>query len=146
MIVPTPTTDQIAREFQESLGLLVRRLRQVRIVAELSQPESTALASLIRAAPTTSADLARLENISAQSMYATLAGLERRGLVARTADPADRRRMLLTPTEEGRRLASDKRNARTEQLATALDAHFTARERAQLLAASPLLERLAKLL
>lgn len=139
-----PSPERVARDLQESLGVLIRRLRQVRIVAELSQPESTALASLVRNAPTTSADLARLENISAQSMHATMAGLERRGLVARSADPDDRRRMLLSPTREGRRLASEKRNARAEQLAAALAEHFSAQERAELLVAAPLLERLAK--
>ena len=68
--------DRVARELQTSIGLLVRRLRQVRVVDDLSQPESTALASLVRNAPATSADLARLENISAQSMHATITTLE----------------------------------------------------------------------
>lgn len=138
--------DRVARELQASLGLLFRRLRQVRVVAELSQPESTAVSSLVRNAPATSADLARLEGISTQSMHATMRGLERRGLVTRSVDPHDGRRMLLSLTDEGHRLAGDKRNARAEQLAGALTAHFTAAEREQLLVAAPLLERLAKLL
>lgn len=138
--------DRVARELQASIGLLVRRLRQVRVVAELSQPESTALSSLVRNAPATSADLARLEGISTQSMHATMRGLERRGLVARAPDPDDGRRMLLDLTDQGRRTADDKRDARADQLAAALRTHFTADEREQLLTAAPLLERLAKLL
>ncbi|MFC6342386.1 MarR family winged helix-turn-helix transcriptional regulator, partial [Nocardioides hankookensis] len=84
-----PSPDRVARELQASLGLLIRRLRQVRVVDDLSQPESTALASLVRTAPATSADLARIEDITAQSMHATLTTLERRGFVRRTTDPAD---------------------------------------------------------
>jgi DNA-binding MarR family transcriptional regulator len=140
------TPDRVARELQASLGLLFRRLRQVRVVAELSQPESTAVSGLARNAPATSADLARLEGISSQSMHATMRGLERRGLVERSVDPDDGRRMLLTLTDEGRRLAGDKRDARAEQLAAALRVHFSAAEREQLLTAAPLLERLARLL
>jgi DNA-binding MarR family transcriptional regulator len=142
----SPSPDRVARELQESIGLLVRRLRQVRVVAELSQPESTALASLVRNAPATSAELARVENISTQSMHATMSGLERRGLVARSVDPTDRRRLLLSPTTAGSKLARDKRDARAEQFATVLAEHFSSAERAQLLAAAPLLERLAKAL
>ena len=145
MNMPTPA-DRLARELQTSLGLMFRRVRQTRVVAELSQPESTALSSLVRNSPATSADLARLEGISAQSMHATMRGLERRGLVARSADPGDGRRMLLTLTDAGRRQAADKRDARAEQLAAALEQHFTAAERAQLHTAAPLLERLAQLL
>ncbi|WP_235547520.1 MULTISPECIES: MarR family winged helix-turn-helix transcriptional regulator [unclassified Nocardioides] len=138
--------DRVARELQASLGLLFRRLRQVRVVAELSQPESTALASLVRNAPATSADLARVEAISAQSMHATITALERRGFVRRIADAADGRRMLIELTDAGRAMAGRKRDARAEQFATALGEHFTAEERATLHAAAPLLERLAKAL
>lgn len=140
------SSDRVARELLASLSLLFRRIRQSRVVAELSPPESSALASVVRSAPVTSAELARLEGISAQSMHATIRGLEQRGLVARSPDPRDGRRMLLSPTEHGRQKASDKRNARAEQLAAGLRDHFTAEERNQLLAAAPLLERLAKLL
>jgi DNA-binding MarR family transcriptional regulator len=142
----SPSPDRVARELQTSLGLLIRRLRQVRVVDDLSQPESTALASLVRNAPATSADLARIENISAQSMHATITTLEQRGLVSRSADAADGRRMLVDLTDAGRALASRKRDARAEQFAGALAEHFTADERATLHAAAPLLERLAKAL
>lgn len=139
----TPSPDAVAETLVESLGLLTRRLRQVRADTELSQPEAIALSSLARNAPATSAELARIENISAQSMHATITGLERRGLVSRDADPTDRRRMLLQLTAAGRAKARDKRSARSAQLAGIL-AGLTDDERATLLAAAPLLARLAK--
>jgi DNA-binding MarR family transcriptional regulator len=77
-------------------------------------------------------------------MGATLAGLEARGLVARHPDPADGRRVVLSVTEAGQRILQDKRNARTDQLAQALSARFTADEIRQLAVAAPLLERLAQ--
>jgi len=47
-------------------------------------------------------------------------------------------------TEAGRRVLRDKRNARTEQLAKVLSAEFTRSELDQLMAAVPLIERLAQ--
>lgn len=140
------SSQRVAQTLLPTLGLLFRRMRQSRLVAELSPPESSALASLMRSGPTTSAELARAESISAQSMHATIRGLERRGLVARSTDPGDGRRVLLRLTAAGRQKATDKRNARVEQYAAAIEGHFTPEERDLLLAAAPLLERLAKVL
>ena len=94
--------------------------------------------------PATASALARLEQISPQSVGATLGALEAKGLVERRADPGDGRRAVLSVTEAGRSLLRDKRNARTEQLAKALSTGFTPAELQTLAAASPLLERLAQ--
>jgi hypothetical protein len=65
---------QVAGALRMSMGLLVRRLRQMKAEGELTLPESSALARLDRGGPATSATLAKLEQISPQSMGATLAG------------------------------------------------------------------------
>ena len=88
--------------------------------------------------------LAKAEEISAQSMGATLSTLEARGLVRRQSDPADGRRAVMSVTEAGLSALSDKRNARIAQLSRALAAGFTPEEMAQLMAAAPLIERLAE--
>jgi DNA-binding MarR family transcriptional regulator len=119
-------------------------LRQAQPEGELTIPESAALVRLDRGGPTTAAALAKLEQISPQSMGATLSALEGRGLVARRPDPADGRRVILSVTEAGLRVLGDRRNARTGQLAQALSTGFTPAELDQLLAAAPLLERLAQ--
>jgi DNA-binding MarR family transcriptional regulator len=116
----------------------------VPVDGELTLPESSALTRLDRSGPATSSALARIEQISPQSMGATLAALEGRGLVDRRPDPGDGRRALLSVSEAGRQMLSDKRNARTEQLARALSAGFTTEELGLLKAAAPLLERLAQ--
>jgi DNA-binding MarR family transcriptional regulator len=135
--------NDIAETLRESIGLLLRRLRQVTADGELTLPESAALTRLERGGPTTASALARLERISPQSIGATLAGLEGRGLVERRRDPADGRRVVLSVTEAGRKTMRSRRNARTEQLARALSVGFTRAELDQLIAAAPLLERLA---
>jgi len=88
--------------------------------------------------------LAKMEQISPQSVGATLSGLESRGLVERHADPRDGRRGVLSLTDTRLQMLRTRRNARTEALAHALASGFTEAELAQLLAVAPLLERLAQ--
>ena len=140
----SPDPQSVAAALHLSLGLVLRRLRQSRAEGELTLPESAALARLDRGGPASAGDLARQEQISPQSMGATLAALEQRGLVARQRDPADGRRIVLSVSETGRQVVNDRRSARTERIAAALRAGFTAAELDQLLAAAPLLERLAE--
>jgi len=137
-------TDRIAANLRLSIGLLLRRLRQIPTGDDLTLPESSALARLDRGGPATGATLARAEQISPQSMGATLAALEARGLIERASDPEDGRRVILSITETGLQILRDRRNARTEQLARALSSGFSPAELEQLWAAGPLLERLAQ--
>ena len=139
-----PDAGQLAAALRVSIGLLLRRLRQVRVEGELSLPESSALVRLDRSGPATPSELAKREQISPQSMGATLAALQARGLIERRPDPRDGRRAVLSVTGAGHDVLRDKRNARTEQLAQALSTGFTQAELKQLIAAAPLLERLAQ--
>ncbi len=135
---------EVAGALRVSVGLLVRRLRQVKAHGELTLPESSALARLDRGGPTTSGALARLEQISPQSMGATLAALEARSLVERQPDPHDGRRAVISVTDAGRQVMRDRRNESNQALAIALSRAFTRAELDQLMAAVPLLERLAQ--
>lgn len=139
--------EQVAAQLRLGIGLLVRRLRQIRIEGDLTDmtlPENSALARLDRDGPTTSSALAKIEQISPQSMGATVAGLLSRGLLEQRQDPSDGRRRLLWVTDAGRRTLGDRRNARTQQLAQALESGFTQEELRRLAAAAPLIERLAQ--
>ncbi len=138
-----PDVTEVAAALRLSIGLLLRRLRQVQPAGELSLPEMSALARLDRSGPATSGALAKLEQISPQSMGATFAALEARGLVARQPDPEDGRRAVLSVTGAGQQVLRDKRSARVAQLAQALSSAFTPAELSQLRVAAPLLERLA---
>ena len=136
--------EQVAGALQVSVGLLVRRLRQVHVEGELTLSEISALSRLDRGGPATSSALAKLEQISPQSMGATLSGLETRDLVKRTADPDDGRRVVLSLTPAGLEVLRARRSVKTESLARALSDGFTGTELKQLLAAASLIERLAE--
>jgi DNA-binding MarR family transcriptional regulator len=138
-----PDPGAIAADLRLSIGLLLRRMRQIPTGDELTLSESAALARLDRGGPATAAELARAEQISPQSMGATLSALQERGLIAKTPDPDDGRRMILSITPSGLELLRHRRNLRTEELARALSHGFTRTELEQLAAAAPLLERLA---
>jgi DNA-binding MarR family transcriptional regulator len=141
----TVTDDyEVAAALRVAIGLLVRKLRQAHLPGELTFAETSALSRLDRGGPATSSDMAKQDRISPQSMGATLAVLEQRGLIERRRDPADGRRVVLSITAAGRQLANDRRGARSELIAAALRDGFTVAERDQLLAAAPLLERLAE--
>ncbi len=136
--------DQIAAALRVSLGLLVRRLRQVPVEGGLTLSETSALARLDRGGPTTPGELAKQEQISPQSMGATLAALEARGLIERRPDPGDGRRAVMSVTDAGLGLLRSRRNAKVRQLARALAAEFTPAELERLAEAARLLERLGQ--
>ena len=137
-----PLTRRAAEALLDHVSLLARRLRQLPVTGDLTQPEQATLSRLTREAPTTVAALARAEDIRPQSMGAIVGSLEAAGLVKRHRDRTDGRRVLLTVTKTGRELAGRGSTARGRQLAAGL-AGFTEAELEQLLAAAPLLGRLA---
>jgi DNA-binding MarR family transcriptional regulator len=143
-VTQAPHANDIAASLRGSIGLLVRRLRQAKSDGDLTLPESSALARLDRSGPTTSAALAKVEQISPQSMGTTLGGLERRGLVERRSDPADGRRIVLSLTDAGMQSLRNRRDAGTGHLARAISAEFSDAELGQLEVAAQLIERLAQ--
>jgi DNA-binding MarR family transcriptional regulator len=134
----------VAGVLRAGLGTLWRRLLQTKSVAEMSWRESSALSLLISVGPSTGAELARLEQISPQSMGATLKALERQGLIARSADPNDGRRVVLEVTGAGTDAHRTQADVRSAQWIAALATEFSADELELLATASPLLERLAQ--
>jgi DNA-binding MarR family transcriptional regulator len=139
------SADEVAAALRGSIGLLARRVRQAsQSDGDLTWTERATLGRLERSGPATSAEMARLEQISPQSMGTTLAELERRGLVERRPDPEDGRRIVVSVTAEGQLTRRTRRDAQTEQLAKILSAEFTRSELQHLMAAAPLVERLAQ--
>jgi DNA-binding MarR family transcriptional regulator len=139
-----PDPAEVAAALYVSIGLFLRRLRRAPVQGELTLPEISALERLDRAGSAIPSRLARAEEITPQAMGVTLSGLEQRGLVERHPDPEDGRRAVMSLTEAGRRFVHNKRSARTEQLAKALQDGFTHQELQVLMAAAPLIERLGE--
>lgn len=84
------------------------RLEEIARPHGVTALQYTALTVLERqAAPISSAALARLSFVTAQTMADMVGALERRGLVARTPDPGHGRRLLITLTEAGTELLRD---------------------------------------
>lgn len=141
---PTADVDEVARAVYDSVGQLLRALRGLTASDELSMPETSALARLDRGGPTTSSALARQERISPQSMGATLAGLEARGLLVREPDPRDGRRVVVRISDLGLAELRQRRSARAARVTDVLREQFSAAEVAQLGRVTPLIERLAQ--
>ncbi|GHF92885.1 MarR family transcriptional regulator [Amycolatopsis bullii] len=134
---------QASADLRVALGRLVRRLRQGYVAGELTLPERSVLSRLDREGPATPGCLADLERVKPQAMGVTLAGLVERGLVERRKDDSDGRKVLMSVTEAGVELLTDRRSETTRQMAAALAEKFTAAEQRELTAAIPLIERLA---
>ncbi len=128
------------------IGRLSRRLRQTSVAGQITLSQASVLGLLEREGPTTSGALAALEHISPQSMGAIVASLEALGLVSRTPDPSDGRCLVVSLTEKAIQVVHGARQEREERLARALADNFTGDERQTMVAALPLLERLARLL
>ena len=134
---------QASADLRVALGRLVRRLRQGYVVGELTLPERSVLSRLDREGPATPGCLADLERVKPQAMGVTLAGLVDRGLVERRKDDSDGRKVLMSVTGAGVQLLTDRRSETTRKMATALADKFTVAEQRDLVAAIPLIERLA---
>jgi DNA-binding MarR family transcriptional regulator len=137
---------QVAAALSVSLGLFNRRLKQTRVAGDATLPELMALVRLERDGPATPGVLAAQQQISPQSMGATLTALESRKWVSRGQDARDGRRVVFSITDAGRKTLKGRRRLRHEQVARALAKNFNASERDQLMTAAPLIERLAQAL
>ena len=146
MAMSTPSDmppEAIVTELTLAVGQLLRRLRAETNPDGLSWSQTTALARLERGGPTTTADLARAEAVKPQSMGATLAELEREGLVKRQPHPTDGRQVLFVLTEAGIE-ARRKRSAAKQRWLVAALGGLDAAEQRLLVSAIPLIKRLSE--
>lgn len=142
----TPEIRETANRLRVAVGGFKRRAQDTRAVGNLSSPQLAALSRLDRLGPMTTAGLARREQITPQAMGATIASLEKLGLVARSADDADGRRSILSLSPAGLEAVRSGRNAVADRITVVLEESFADEETEILAAAAPLIERLADLL
>lgn len=141
---PSQESARVAAELKVTVGRIARRLRQAHAVGDMTLSEMSVLSRLEREGPAGPGVLADSERVRPQAMGATLAALEQRGLVERTPDAADGRRVVMTLTDTGRAVIQDRRSASIQRMAHALDEEFTTVERDRLRGVLPLLDRLAQ--
>src|SRR3954467_2173638 len=96
-----------------------RRLRQ-EAGTDLSPTLTAAVATIERHGPLSPSRLAELERVQRPTATRTVANLEERGLVMRSADPADGRGTLVTVSEAGRALLKNMRGRKNPYLARRL--------------------------
>lgn len=81
--------------------------------------------------------------IQSSNLAQVLGELDRRGLIQRTPDHSDKRKVRLSLTQAGTDLVYEARARRDQWLSDAMEACLSVDEKAQLLAAGALMQRVA---
>jgi DNA-binding MarR family transcriptional regulator len=136
----TASPTDVAAQLRLGITRMARRLRQEG-GASLSPSQSAALVTVERHGPLTPSELAARERVQRPTVTRVLARLEEAGLVARAADPADRRSSLVTITPAGTDLLAESRTRKDLFLARRLE-RLDAADRATLARAAELLDEL----
>lgn len=130
----------LAGELRLACMRISRRVRfeSTHVVA----PHQFSVLCRLEEAPRTPSELAEIEKVSGPSMTRTVAALVERGLVERTADPADGRQVILSLTHDATTLLKDIRRKRDAWMSVRVG-HLTAEEQEILRQASAILTRVA---
>jgi DNA-binding MarR family transcriptional regulator len=135
-----------AQDLRLAIGRVARRLRQLYATERDSAANFIELGILVRLqreGPTSPGTLAAGEGVTSQAIAGVVRELERRALVERTGDQADRRRVAVAITDAGRELLTSREHAVVDAMVRALADKYTPAERRQLESAVLLLNRLA---
>ena len=118
--------------------------RRMRTGFPISLSQAAVLGRLDREGPSTASALALAEHIRPQSMAPAIHELAADGLVVRSANPSDRRQVLVELTRSGRAALEAERRRREGWLAQTIATSLNADERRTLAKAVALLERLSE--
>ena len=119
---------------------LLRRVRKQDEASGLSPARLSALSVVVFAGPLALGRLAAAEGVRPPTMTGIVSALENDGLVARSADPGDRRSVVVSATAWGTRLLQRARRRRIDSLVGLLEP-LEGRELATLEEAAGILER-----
>jgi DNA-binding MarR family transcriptional regulator len=108
--------EQLADRLHSVSIRLLRAVREEDARMGISGPRSSALSVVVYRGPLTIGALAAAEQVRPPTMTKLVQALESSGLVERTADPADARRVLVRATTAGRRLLAQGRARRVGAL------------------------------
>jgi DNA-binding MarR family transcriptional regulator len=137
-----PSTHDITRLRRQLMGVS-RRLRREATADDRSWARLLVLGAIDRhGSSATPSVLAADERMRSSNLAATLRSLEARKLIVRTPDTKDRRKVRLRLSAAGQRFLDDSRARGERWLTEAMDAYLTAGERADLIKAGALLDRI----
>jgi DNA-binding MarR family transcriptional regulator len=140
-VTATRLTQSLAGDLRVVLGQLMRRLRSMH---GFSLSQAAVLGRLDREGTMSIGDIAAAERVRPQSMAQTVADLELDGLIERSPDPADGRRVLVSLTASGIATLDEDRHKREGWIALAIDAELSEHDREVLEEAIGLLQRLER--
>jgi len=120
---------QLASELRFIIGRLSKKIRKTSTTAErLSLTERSTLALIFQYEEILPNELAAMEKITTQSMSQILSNLLNLGLIKRRISELDKRKVIISLSEEGISLIHKSRSEKDEWLNRALEATCTAEE------------------
>ena len=131
----------LANRLQSALILLVRAMREKDRSSELTSAQRSVLSRLINHGPHTLGDLANAEKVRPPSMTRTIQQLERAGYIIRKPTQ-DKRVSKVDYTSKAWSTLEKTKTRRASHLAQSIQ-NLTAKEQQSVLAAIPILEKLA---
>jgi DNA-binding MarR family transcriptional regulator len=126
-----------------AVGRVARRIKQLYEEGEATFSETSVLSRLGRVGSSTPGELATAEHVRPQAIVSILNELERRGMIRRTPDRSDGRKVVVTSTAAGREVLAGKGRRVSGAIGRVLGESFTPDELRQLNASTELLNRLA---
>ncbi|HWF54672.1 MAG TPA: MarR family transcriptional regulator [Solirubrobacteraceae bacterium] len=140
MVSPPTASLDLSAELEQRITALWWRLT-AEAPSDLSRTAASVLATLLHEGPQRVTTLATREHVAQPSMSLLVQRLEKRGLVARTDDPEDRRACRIAITTAGEQTLRGRAEARSRWLSARLQRLDDA-ERATLVAALAQLDAL----
>lgn len=116
-----PRANPLADRLHSLAIHLLRRVRSVDAAAGLSAARLSALSVLVYGGPRGVSELATAEQVTAATMSRLITALEGDGLVGRSADPSDARRVRVAATAAGVRALEAARGKRVVEVAAVLE-------------------------
>lgn len=136
-----PIVEELNATFTDAVARLYRRLRANRADDQISDSHRSVLKLLVSDGPRTLRELSDHEHVKPPSMSQTVNWLEQSGLLARTNDPTDGRKVILVATPKGVALIEETRRRRHEWLNLRLE-ELSVDERRTLEAATKIIVRI----
>ncbi|MDB5136831.1 MAG: winged helix DNA-binding protein [Mucilaginibacter sp.] len=134
---------QHASDLRTVVSRLVKKLRKESVTSQqLSLTERSSMALLHQHKELLPNELASMEKVTNQSMSQILNHLMELGYISRKASDVDKRKVIISLTEQGEKTLLQARHERDEWLAKAISETFTKEEEALLPQAIGLLTKL----
>ena len=124
---------QLASDLRTVVARLMKKLRKTSVTGQmLSLTERSTMSALQLHKQLLPSELASMEKITNQSMSQVLNHLLELKFITRTASETDKRKVIISLTEEGKRILLQVRSERDEWLANAIKETFNEEEEALL--------------